>query len=58
MTRCSTEPRTRKYVKGYGFFSFTRNLSCKYGKKSLDNATKTRLDATKITSKKAVHKTT
>ena len=27
MTCYSTEPKTRKYVKGYGFFSFARNLS-------------------------------
>ena len=32
MTRYSMEPRTRKYVKGYGFLSFTRNLSDKHGK--------------------------
>ena len=25
MTRYSIEPRTRKYVKGYGSLSFTRN---------------------------------
>ena len=31
MTRYSIEPRTRKYVKGHGFLSFTRNLSNKYG---------------------------
>ena len=27
------EPRTRKYIKGYGFMSFVRNLCNKYGKK-------------------------
>ena len=27
MTRYSIEPRTSKYVKGYGFLSFTRNMS-------------------------------
>ena len=32
MSRYSIEPRTRKYVKGYGFLSLTRNLSDKYGK--------------------------
>ena len=26
------EPRTRKFVKGYEFFSFGRNLFNKYGK--------------------------
>ena len=33
MTRCFIEPRIGKYVKGYGFLSFARNLSDKYGKK-------------------------
>ena len=32
--RYSTEPRFRKYVKGYGFLSFPRKLSDKYGKKN------------------------
>ena len=32
MTRYYTEPRTKKYVKGYGFLLFVRNLSKKYGK--------------------------
>ena len=35
MTHGSIEPRSRKYVKGYGFLSFTRNLSAKYGKNYL-----------------------
>ena len=35
--RYSTEPRFRKYVKGYGFLSFVN----KYGKKLMDTATKT-----------------
>ena len=30
------EPITRNYVKGYGFLSFARNLSNKYGKQLLD----------------------
>ena len=34
MTRYSIEPITRKYVKGYLFLSFARNLSDKYGKKN------------------------
>ena len=34
------EPRTRNYVKRYGFLTFVRNLSNKYGKKILDIATK------------------
>ena len=43
------EPRTRKYVKGYGFLSFAR----KYKKQLLG----TELDYLKTTSKKVVHKT-
>ena len=31
--RYSTEPRFRNYLKGYGFLSFPRKLSDKYGKK-------------------------
>ena len=41
MTRYSIEPRTRKYVKGYGFLSFPKNLSNKYKKKLLNIAAKT-----------------
>ena len=52
----SIEQRTRKYIKGYGFLSFTRNISNKYGKQLLDTATKTGLDALKSASKKVVHK--
>ena len=33
MTCYSIESRARKYVKGYGFLSFARNLSNKYGNK-------------------------
>ena len=38
--RYSIEPRERRYVKGYGCLSFTRNFNDKYGK-SLRNAGKT-----------------
>ena len=55
--RYSTEPRFRKYVKGYGFLSFARKFSDKYGKKLMDTATKTGIDATKTTSKRVVQKT-
>ena len=41
MQQYSIEPRTRKYVKGYEFLSFARNLFNKYGKKLLDTATET-----------------
>ena len=39
--RCSTEPRFRKYVKGYAFLSFANKFANKYGKKLMDTATKT-----------------
>ena len=48
MRQYSIEPRTRKYVKGYGFLSFAR----KYEKQLLD----TGLDAVKTTFKKVVHR--
>ena len=46
--RYSTEPRFKKYVKGYGFLSFTRKFGDKYGKKLIDTATKTGIDASKL----------
>ena len=45
--RYSTEPRFRKYVKGYGFLSFARKFGNKYGKKLMDTATKTGIDSAK-----------
>ena len=56
MTHYSIEPRTRKQIKVYGFLSLARNLSYKYGKKLLDNATKTGLNPATTASKKVVHK--
>ena len=55
MARYSTEPKTKKYVKGYGYLSFARNLSNKYGKRLLDTATKTGLDSAKTAFKSLVH---
>ena len=57
--RYSTEPRFRKYVmvKGYGFLSFTRKFGDKCGKKLIDTATKTGIDARKTASKRVVQKT-
>ena len=52
MARYFMEPRSRKYIKAYGFLSFARNLSNKYRKKLLHTATKTGLDAVKLFSKK------
>ena len=56
MVSYSIESRTRKYVKGYGFLSFARNPSNKYGKQLLDAATKTRLNALKTPTKKVAQK--
>ena len=53
----STEPKFRKYVKGYGFLSFARKLGDRYGKKLIDTATKTGTDAAKTASKRVVQKT-
>ena len=54
--RYPTEPRFRKYVKGYGFLSFHRKFGNKYGKKWMDTATKAGMDATKTASKRVVQK--
>ena len=45
--RYSAEPRFRKYVKEYGFLSFARTFVDKYGKKLIDTATKTGMNAAK-----------
>ena len=55
--RYSTEPKYRKYVKGYGFLSFARKFGIKYGKRLMDTVTKTGIDAAKTTSKGVVQKT-
>ena len=55
--RYSTKPKYRKYVKGYGFLSFARKFSDKFGKKLMDTAAKTGIDAAKTASKWAVQKT-
>ena len=54
--RYSTEPKFRKCIKEYGFLSFARKSGDKYGKKLMDTATKTVIDATKTSSKKVVQK--
>ena len=65
----SIEPRKRRYVKGYGFLSFARNLGThatkiaknlnnKYGQKLLADSAKTSAtDALKIAGKRAIQKT-
>ena len=66
--RYSIEPRERRYVKGYGFLSFSRNLGThsikvaknlnnKYDQMLADSAKKSATDAFKIASKRAIQKT-
>ena len=55
--RYSTEPKFRKYVKGYGFLSFARKCGDKYHKKLMDAARKTGIDAAKPASKRVVQRT-
>ena len=55
--RYSTEPKYRKFVKGYGFLSFAGKFGDKYGKKLMDTATKTGIDDPKTTFKTVVQKT-
>ena len=55
--RYSTERRFRKYVKSYCFLSFAKYFGNKYGKKLMDAATKTGIDAAKTASKRVVQKT-
>ena len=47
--RYSTEPKFRKYLKGYSFLSFARKFGDKNGKKLMDTA--------KTASKRVVQKT-
>ena len=55
--RYSIEPKFRKYVKGYGFLSFVKSFGNKYGKRLMDAATKTGIDAAKTASERVVQKT-
>ena len=59
--RYSVELRNRICVKGYGFLSFAKNmgknLSNKYGQKLLDSAKKSKTDAIKTASERAIQKT-
>ena len=55
--RYSLEPRDRVYVKGYGFMSFARSMSNKYGKKLVDTAKTSATDAIKTAFKRAKQKT-
>ena len=55
--RQSTELKFRKYAKGYGFLSFAGKYGDIYGKKLMNTATKTGIDAAKTASKSVVQKT-
>ena len=55
--RYSTEPKFRKYVKGYGFLPIARKFGDKHGKKVMDAGTKTGIYAEKISSRRVVQKT-
>ena len=55
--RYSTKSKFRKSVKGYSFLSFARTFGDKYGKKLMDTATKTGIDAAKTASKRVAQKT-
>ena len=58
--RYSIEPRDKRYVKGYGFLSFTKNISKNNNKSSqklVDSAEKSATDAIKTNSKRAIQKT-
>ena len=44
-------------MKGYGFMSFSRSMTNKYGKKLVDTAKKSATDAIKTASKRAIQKT-
>ena len=58
--RYSIEPRDKKYVKGYGFLSFAKNIdkniSSKYSQKLVDIAKKSATDVIKTASKRATQK--
>ena len=59
--RYSIDPRNRRYVKGYGFLSFAKNIgkniSSKYSQKLADSAEKSPTHAIKTASKRAIQKT-
>ena len=58
--RHSIEPRDRRYVKGYRFLSFARNIgkknSNKYSQKLVDSAKKSATNTIKTASKRAIVK--
>ena len=54
--RYSTEPKYKKYVKGYGFLSFSRKFGDKCVTKLMDTATKQGMGAVKTASKRVAQK--
>ena len=55
--RYSLEPRDRICMKVYGFMSFARSMSNKYGNKLVDTAKTSAADAVKTAFKRAIQKT-
>ena len=51
------EPRERRFVKGYGFMSFTRNFSDKYSKSLLDKGIDVSKTFAKTAGKKILQET-
>ena len=47
-----TEPKYRKYVKGYSFLPFAKGFGDKYCENLMDTATKAEIDATKTAIKR------
>ena len=56
MILCSVEPRTTKYIKGYGFLSFPKNLFNKY-ETTIEYYCKSKTRCWKNCLQKLVHKT-
>ena len=59
--RYSSEPKDRRYIKGYGFLSFVKNIgkciSSKYSQKLVECVKKSATHAVKTASKRAIKKT-
>ena len=59
--RYSIELRERRYIKGYGFLSFAKNIgknsSNKYAQKLVEASKKSATDVLKIARKRAIQKT-
>ena len=52
--RYSTQPKFRKCAKRYSFLPFAKKFGDKYGKKLMDTATKTGIDAAKTASNRVL----